>query len=81
MRLEIVQQGYLPFQFIEGFTIHGLLASISRIRDIAGRSQARMVGAWRKCCHWDLAHHKLSSRRCAQRRTVDPSGERDGSLQ
>jgi hypothetical protein len=68
--------------FIERFTIHGLLASISRIRYRAGTSQAMMVGAWRKHCHWDPAqHHKLSSRRCAQRRTVDASGEREGSLQ
>jgi len=41
-----------------------------------------MVGVWRKCWAGELAqHHKLSSRRCAQRRTVDTSGERDGSLQ
>jgi len=54
---------------------------MGRIRHNAGRSQATMVGAWRKCWLWDLAqHHKLSSRRCAQRRTVDTSGERDGLL-
>jgi hypothetical protein len=82
MRLEIVEQRYQPLKFIEGFTIHGLLASISRIRYRAGTSQAMMVGAWRTHFHWDPAqHHKLSSRRCAQRRTVDASGEWDGSLQ
>jgi hypothetical protein len=41
-----------------------------------------MVGDWIKCCPWDLAqNHKLSSRRCVQRRTVDASGDRDGFLQ
>ncbi len=41
-----------------------------------------MVGGWRKCCPGDVPqHHKLSSRRYAHRRTVDASGERDGSLQ
>ena len=82
MSLQISQQWDLLLQIVEGLTTHGLLTSNGRIRHSAGRSQATMVGAWRKCWPWDLAqHHKLSSRRCAQRRTVEASGERDGSLQ
>ena len=43
-----------------------------------------MVGVRKKCSPRAPAatqHQKLSSRRCAQRRRVDESGERDGSLQ
>ena len=43
-----------------------------------------MVGARRKCSPMAPAftqQHTLSSRRCAHRRRVDGSGERDGSLQ
>ena len=82
MSLQISQQRDLLLQLVESLTTHGLLTSNGRIRHSAGRSQARMVGAWRKCWPWDLTqHHKLSSRRRAQRRTVDASGERDGFLQ
>jgi hypothetical protein len=82
MSLQILQQRDLLLQFVDSLTTHGLLASSGRLRHSAGRSQATMVGACRKCCPWDRAqHHKLSSRRCAHRRTVEASGERDGSLQ
>src|SRR5215468_5398670 len=81
MRLQISQQRDMLLQIVESLTTHGLLTSNGRIRHNAGRSQATMVGAWRKCWPWDLVqHHKLSSRRCPQRRTVDASGERDGFL-
>src|ERR1035438_2501358 len=74
MRLQIVHQRNLLFQFVERLTIHGLLASIGRIRQSALRSQATMVGARKKT--WPMAptliqHHRLTSRRCAHRRTVD----------
>ena len=49
VRLQILQQRNLLFQFIEGSASHGLLASIGRIRQTAPRSQARMVGVRRKC--------------------------------
>src|ERR1017187_1463889 len=54
------------------------------LRQSGPRSQARMVGARKKW--WPMApaftqRHTLSRRRCAQRRSVDGSGERDGSLQ
>jgi hypothetical protein len=54
----------LLFQVVESLTIHGLLASMGRIRQTALRSQARMVGARKKC--WPMApaftqHHTLSS--------------------
>ena len=84
MRLQIAHQRNLLFQLVESLTIHGLLASIGRIRQTALRSQARMVGARRKCSPMAPAftqQHTLSSRRCAHRRRVDGSGERDGSLQ
>jgi hypothetical protein len=48
MCLQILQQRYLLFQFIECHAIHGLLASIGRIRQSAPRSQATMVGARKK---------------------------------
>jgi hypothetical protein len=48
MCLEILQQWNLPFQFIERDSIHGLLASIGRIRQSALRSQATMVGDCKK---------------------------------
>src|ERR1700732_1057422 len=47
--LQILQQRNLLFQFIKRSSIHGLLASIRRIRQSALRSQARMVGVCRKC--------------------------------
>src|SRR5664279_1628048 len=84
MSLQIAHQGNLLFQVVESLAIHGLLASRGRIRQSAPRSQARMVGARKKC--WPttpafIQRHTLSRRRCAQRRRVDGSGERDGSLQ
>ena len=80
----ILQQRNLPFQFIERDSIHGLLASIGRIRQTALRSQARMVVAPRKWIPMTPAvsqHHTLSNRRCAHRRTLEGSGKRVGSLQ
>jgi len=84
MGLQIVQQANLLFQLVESVTTHGLLASIGRIRQSVPRSQARMVGVRRKCWFWTPAlsqHQKLTSRRCAHRRTVEESGKRVGSLQ
>ena len=82
MSLQISQQRNLLLQIVEGLAAHGLLTSNGRIRHSAGRSQAMMVGACVKCWPWDrLQHHKLSNRRCAQRRRVDASGKRDGFLQ
>ena len=84
MRLQIAHQGNLLFQLVESLAIHGLLASIGRIRQSAPRSQATMVGARKKCAPMAPAftqQHTLSRRRCAHRRRVDGSGERDGSLQ
>ena len=48
MCLEILQQRNLLFQFIERCSIHGLLASMGRIRQSALRSQATMVGLNKK---------------------------------
>jgi hypothetical protein len=82
--LQILQYRNLPFQFIESHSIHGLRASIGRIWQSAPRSQARMVGVRRKSSQWAptlIQHHKLSSRSCAHRRTVEGSGKRVGSLQ
>src|SRR5438105_2956293 len=82
--LQILQQRNLLFQFIKGSSSHGLLASIRRIRQTAPRSQARMVGALRKCSPRAPAfnqEHTLSSRRHAHRRKVEGSGKRVGSLQ
>src|SRR5690348_9754179 len=41
---QIVQQGNLLLEFIDGLSIHGLLTSDGRIQRIAVQSQARMVG-------------------------------------
>ncbi len=46
--LQVIQQRNLLLQFIERFAVHGLMASSRRIRHAAGKSQARMVGVWRK---------------------------------
>ena len=46
--MQIVQQRNLLFQLVESLAIHGLLASIGRIRQSALRSQARMVGVRKK---------------------------------
>src|SRR5580658_1112965 len=82
--VQIAHQGNLLFQLIESFAIHGLLASIGRIRQSALRSQATMVGGRKKYAAIAPAlsqQHTLSRRRCVHRRRVDGSGERDGSLQ
>src|SRR5258708_18338981 len=84
LRLQIAHQGNLLFQLVERLTVHGLHASSGRIRQTAPRSEARMVGAHKKCAAMAPAftqQHKLSSRRCAHRSKVEGSGERDGSLQ
>jgi hypothetical protein len=82
--MQIAHQRNLFFQLVESFAIHGLLASMGRIRQNALRSQARMVGARKKYAAIAPAlsqQHTLSRRRRAHRRSVDGSGERDGSLQ
>jgi len=84
MRLQIAHQRDLPFQVVESLAIHGLLASMGRIRQSALRSQATMVGARKKCALMApvfTKQHTLSRRRCAHRRRAEGSGERDGSLQ
>jgi hypothetical protein len=85
MGLQIAHQGNLLFQLVESLAIHGLLASKGRIRQTALRSQARMVGARKKCAPMMAPaftqQHTLSRRRCTHRRRVEGSGERDGSLQ
>jgi hypothetical protein len=82
MCLEILQKWNLLFEFIESGSIHGLLASIGRIRQKAMKSQATMVGDRKKCTASHLSqHHRVNNRRWAHRRRVEGSGERDGSLQ
>jgi hypothetical protein len=84
MSLQIAHQGNLLFQVVDSLAIHGLLASMGRIRQSALRSQATMVGGRTRCSPVAPAftqQHTLSRRRCAHRRRVDGSGERDGSLQ
>ena len=84
MRLQVTHERNLLFQVIESLTIHGLRASIGRIRQSAPRSQARMVGAPKNRCPTTptiIQQQTLSSRRYAHRRKVDESGERDGSWQ
>jgi hypothetical protein len=48
LRLQIAHERNLLFQIVESLAIHGLLASIGRIRQTALRSQATMVGVRRK---------------------------------
>jgi hypothetical protein len=48
LRVQIAHQGNLFFQLVESFAIHGLLASMGRIRQCAPRSQATMVGGRKK---------------------------------
>jgi hypothetical protein len=48
MRLQIAHQGNLLFQVVESLAIHGLLASMGRIRQAVLRSQATMVGVRKK---------------------------------
>src|SRR5260370_5402759 len=84
MRLQITHERNLLFQVVESLAIHGLLASMGRIRQAAMRSQATMVGAPKKCPPKTPTFAQLptlSTRRCAHRRRVEGSGERDGSLQ
>jgi hypothetical protein len=84
MRLQIAHERNLLFQVIESLAIHGLIASIGRIRQSALRSQATMVGVSKKCAPMAPAfiqQHRLSRRRRTHRRRVDGSGDRDGSLQ
>jgi len=84
MRLQITHERNLLFQVVESLAIHGLLTSIGRIRQSAMRSQATMVGAPKNCWRTTPAitqQQTLSRRRCAHRRKVDGSGERDGSRQ
>jgi hypothetical protein len=84
MRLQILQQTNLSFQVVESLATHGLLASIGRIWRIAVQSQARMVGdiaAFQRAACQSFAASKVPtcSKRPAQRRTVDGSGDRDAS--
>jgi hypothetical protein len=48
MRLQITHERNLLFQVVESLSIHGLLASMGRIRQMARRSQAAMVGVRKK---------------------------------
>src|ERR1700730_672170 len=82
--LQILQQRNLLFQFIEGASIHGLLASIGRIRQATPRAPATRGGGRQRrtpMAPTVSQEHTLSRRRRAHRRRVDGSGERDGSLQ
>jgi hypothetical protein len=82
--LQIAHQGNLPFQLVQSLAIHGLLASIGRIRQSALRSQATLVGARKKYVLMApvlTQQHTLNKRRCAHRRSVDGSGKRVGSWQ
>ena len=47
MRLQIIQQRDSPLQLVDSLAIHGLLASMSRIRPTVPRSQTKMVGGRR----------------------------------
>src|SRR5260370_9210825 len=49
LRLQIVQKGNLPFQFIEHFAAHVRLTSTVRLRQTAPRSQATLVVVPTKC--------------------------------
>src|SRR6202011_2514517 len=80
----MVQQRNLLFKLVENLATHGLLASMGRIRRIAVQSQARMVGdtaALQSAACQNFAASKVPtcSKRPAQRRTVDGSGDRDAS--
>ena len=81
---QVVQQGNLLLEFIDGLSTHGLLASQGRIRRIAVQSQARMVGEVETrqpvaCQSCAASTVPSCSKRAAHRRTVDGSGDRDGS--
>src|SRR3954453_10525853 len=82
--LQVVQQGNPPFEFIYGLSTQGLLASKGRIRRMVAQSQARMVGgegALQPIASQNFAASKVPrcSKRVAHRRTVEASGDRDGS--
>lgn len=83
MSLQVVQQRNLALQLVENLAIHGPVLLSGRIRHIVARSQATMVGdsECRASVPTPIQHHRLRNRRCAHRRTVDASGERDESLQ
>jgi hypothetical protein len=81
LRMQIAHQGNLFFQLVESFAIHGLLASMGRIRQSAFKSQATMVGVRKKYSPMAPAFSQQHTLRCAHRRSVDGSGKRDGSLQ
>jgi hypothetical protein len=50
LRLQVVQQGNLLFECVDGRPRHGEFASNCRLRSTAAQSQARMVGARQKVC-------------------------------
>jgi hypothetical protein len=84
MSFEIVQQRNLLFQLGDSLANHGLFASRGRIRRIEVQSQARMVGAVEAlhpvaCQTFADSRVPNCSKRPAQRRTVDGSGDRDVS--
>src|SRR5215471_7849441 len=84
LRFQIRHERDLPFQFVESLASHGLLASMGRIRQSAVRSQARMVGERKNHSPMMPASSpqaRLSRRRRTHRRSVEGSGERDGSWQ
>ena len=72
MRLQIAHQGNLLFQVVESLAIHGLLASMGRIRQTAPRSQATMVGARKKCCADGSGLHPAAH---AEQATLCPSAQ------
>jgi hypothetical protein len=82
--LQIVQQGNLLFKFVDCLSTHGLSASNGRIRRMALQSQARMVGEVERpqpaaCQSFAASRVPRCIKRPAHRRTVDGSGDRDGS--
>jgi len=84
VRLQKTQERNLCLQIIQSLAIHGLLASLGRIRQSAWRSQAKIVGVCKKKGRMNpsfIQQQTVNSRRCAQRRNVQGSGERDTSRQ
>jgi hypothetical protein len=80
--VRVEPSGRVRRNIIECVASQGVLASSGRIRQHAATSQARMVGPPRNCCPSPLdQHHTLSNRRRRHRRTLDASGNREGSLQ
>jgi hypothetical protein len=76
VRLQIVQQWNLLFQFIDRLPVHELFTSTGRMERIALHSQARMVGG-RKMFASKSPKRRRSN---AHRRTVEGSGSLSGSL-